>query len=197
MSCVTFNLNSSKASLLRCFLSCAPGFQSAVLPLPLLFSICHSAAVLAPALPPGTIRPRIPALPHLFSLSSLLRSRRGPPTPHPRVSAPLLSDDGILLLYNGDAGPQQAETLARAATPHYLPLHPKMFYSIGWALFDRNDPTRLIARCEEPLIVPDRLYEFYGIADFVCFASGLVEFKGKHILYYGCADMRISAAYAD
>ena len=45
----------------------------------------------ASALPPGTIRPRIPALPHLFSLSSLLRSRRGPPTPHPRVSTPLLS----------------------------------------------------------------------------------------------------------
>ena len=81
VSCVTFNLNSSKPSLLRCFLSCAPGFQSAVLPLPSLFSICHSAAVLAPALPPGTIRPRIPALPHLFSLSSLLRSRRGPSDP--------------------------------------------------------------------------------------------------------------------
>ena len=72
-----------------------------------------------------------------------------------------------------------------------------MFYSIGWALFDRNDPTRLIARCDEPVIVPDHLYEFYGVADFTCFSSGLVEFKGKHILYYGCADMRISAAYAE
>ena len=88
VSCVTFNLNSSKPSLLRCFLSCAPGFQSAVLPLPLLFSICHSAAVLAPALPPGTIRPRIPAFPHLFSLSSLLRSRRGPPAVRPSPSLP-------------------------------------------------------------------------------------------------------------
>ena len=113
------------------------------------------------------------------------------------VAAPLISDDGILLLYNGDAGERRAEELARTASPHYLPLHPKMFYSIGWALFDRNDPTRLIARCDEPVIVPDHLYEFYGVADFTCFASGLVEFKGKHILYYGCADMRISAAYAE
>ena len=42
----------------------------------------------ASALPPGTIRPRIPALPHLFSLSSLLRSRRGPPAVRPSPSLP-------------------------------------------------------------------------------------------------------------
>lgn len=113
------------------------------------------------------------------------------------VAAPLISDDGILLLYNGDAGEKQAETLARAVSPSYLPLHPKGFYSIGWALFDRNDPAHLLARSEEPFLSPEFLYEFYGVADFTCFASGLVEFKGKHILYYGCADMRIAAAYAD
>ena len=113
------------------------------------------------------------------------------------VAAPIISDDGILLLYNGDAGRHQAETLAMAVTPSYLPLHPMMFYSVGWALFDRNDPSRLIARCDRPVIAPKELYEFYGIAPFACFASGVVEFKGRHIIYYGCADMRISAAFAE
>ena len=72
----------------RCPRSCVPAGDH---PTPYPRASAPLLSVLAPALPPGTIRPRIPALPHLFSLSSLLRSRRGPPTPHPRVSAPLLS----------------------------------------------------------------------------------------------------------
>ena len=75
---------------------------------PLFFIMCSRVSIRCPAAPvvvlylpfcrcprscapAGVLRPRIPAFPHLFSLSSLLRSRRGPPTPHPRVSAPLLS----------------------------------------------------------------------------------------------------------
>ena len=113
------------------------------------------------------------------------------------AAAPLISDDGILLLYNGDAGEKRAAALAAAASPSYLPLRPTMLYGTGWALFDRTDPSRLIARCDEPFIAPEYLYEFYGVADFVCFASGLVEFNGRHILYYGCADMRVAAAVAE
>ena len=73
-----------------------------------------------------------------------------------------------------------------------------MFYSIGWALFDRNDPTRLIARCDEPrdcsAIISMNSTE---LQTSPASPPVLVEFKGKHILYYGCADMRISAAYAE
>ena len=75
---------------------------------PLFFIMCSRVSIRCPAAPvvvlylpfcrcprscapAGVLRPRIPAFPHLFSLSSLLRSRRGPPTPHPRVSTPLLS----------------------------------------------------------------------------------------------------------
>ena len=75
---------------------------------PLFFIMCSRVSIRCPAapvavlylpfcrcprscVPAGVLRPRIPAFPHLFSLSSLLRSRRGPPTPYPRVSAPLLS----------------------------------------------------------------------------------------------------------
>lgn len=51
-----------------------------------------------------------------------------------------------------------------------MPVHPKAFYSVGWALFDHNDPTKLIARSTEPFLSPEKLYEFFGISDFTCFA---------------------------
>ena len=70
-------------------------------------------------------------------------------------------------------------------------------YSTGWALFDRHDPSRLLARCEEPVLTPERLYEIFGISFYTVFAQGYVEFKGRRFLYYGCADMRIGVATAE
>ena len=70
-------------------------------------------------------------------------------------------------------------------------------YSIGWALFDRNDPTRLIARCDDSFLKPELPYELYGIAEYTAFGEGLVRFDGKYILYYGCSDTRIAAAIAE
>ena len=67
-------------------------------------------------------------------------------------------------------------------------------YAMGWALFDRNDPSRLIARSDEPVIFPEKPFECYGLIEYTIFASGLVNFRGKHHLYYGCADTRIGVA---
>ena len=69
----------------RCPRSCAPAGDH---PTPYPRASAPLLSVLAPAFPPGTIRPRIPAFPHLFSLSSLLRSRRGPPAVRPSPSLP-------------------------------------------------------------------------------------------------------------
>lgn len=113
------------------------------------------------------------------------------------AAAPLINDDGILLIYNGNREPGTAEYYASLVSPSYMPGHPRVFYSVGWALFDRHDPTKLIARSTEPFLSPEKLYEFFGISDFTCFAQGLVQFDHKWILYYGGADMRIAAAYAE
>lgn len=104
------------------------------------------------------------------------------------AAPPLLTDDGILLFYNGDRGRFPARRFARGVMPCYV--HDILWtcYSTGWALFDRNDPARLIARSAEPVLVPDCLYEIFGISFYTVFAQGYVEFKGRRFLYYGCAD---------
>lgn len=95
----------------------------------------------------------------------------------------LLRDDGILLIYNGmnlDVGGDPS--LAAGA------------YCGGQALFDKTNPTKLIARLEEPFICPDKKYEIEGQVNHVCFLEGLVFFKNKWFLYYGTADSRIAVA---
>ena len=75
--------------------------------------------------------------------------------------------------------------------------HAPCCYSVGWALFDRNDPKKVIARSEEPFLVPYESYECYGMVYFTIFSGGCVEFKGKHFLYYGACDNRIGVAIAE
>lgn len=110
--------------------------------------------------------------------------------------APLISADGILLIYNGAAGLDYKAKLSRGVY-RFREQVDDPCYSIGWALFDRNDPRRLIARAEKPFIFPEHAYELYGIAEYTTFGEGMVTFGGKHFLYYGCSDTRIAAAIAD
>ena len=39
--------------------------------------------------------------------------------------------------------------------------------------------------------------ELFGIANYTVFSQGFVDFKGKKLLYFGCADMRIGVAVAE
>ena len=95
----------------------------------------------------------------------------------------LLTDDGILLIYNG----MNAE---EGGDPDFA----KGAYCAGQALFDRNDPSRLINRLEQPFMTPDREYEIKGQVNQVCFLEGLVPFRDKWFLYYGTADSKIAVA---
>ncbi len=73
------------------------------------------------------------------------------------------------------------------------PSRPVMFYNgatrdahwrIGWAAFD-TDYTRIVARCEEPLIVPPAPE---GDHTDIAFAASAVEADGAILLYYSVAD---------
>ncbi|GAB4580334.1 MAG: glycoside hydrolase family 130 protein [Anaerolineales bacterium] len=87
---------------------------------------------------------------------------------------PILTPKGILLLYNGaDA---------------------QMHYTAGQALFDLTDPTRLLARSETPFLVPTTTLEHTGQVPHVIFVEGLVEFKGRWLLYFGMGDSGIGVA---
>ncbi len=51
--------------------------------------------------------------------------------------------------------------------------------AIGWALFHKDHPARLLRRCEKPLL---------SLKDGHLFAEGLVRFNGKWRLYLGVRD---------
>ncbi|WP_161890367.1 glycoside hydrolase family 130 protein [Pontibacter russatus] len=95
----------------------------------------------------------------------------------------MLQDDGILLIYNGSN-----------AANFNDPALPKFTYSAGQALFDKNQPYKLIARTDSNFIQPDKPYEKIGEVNEVCFVEGLVYFKDKWFLYYGTADSKIAVA---
>ena len=95
----------------------------------------------------------------------------------------LLRDEGILLIYNSMNHDSVGD-----------PGIPRGAYCAGQALFDKNDPTRLVDRLEENFMSPDRPYEISGQINLVCFLEGMVPFRGRWFLYYGTADSKIAVA---
>lgn len=93
--------------------------------------------------------------------------------------APLMTDQGILLLYNG--------------------ANRRLVYGPGWVLFDRHDPSKVIARSDGPFLKPELAWEKVGQVPNVIFLEGAVVDRraGSHFDltgYYGAADTRIGAA---
>jgi len=119
----------------------------------------------------------------------LLRRRPGHfDSAFPEVGPPsLLTNHGIILIYNGkNAAVDGAPGIAANA------------YSDGQALFSADDPRKLIARRKEPFFKPEEPWEQSGqYAAGTTFAEGLVFFKEKWFLYYGCADSRVGVAEFD
>jgi predicted GH43/DUF377 family glycosyl hydrolase len=108
-------------------------------------------------------RPILPRRPGMFDSRVV---EPGPP--------PLLTKDGILLIYNG--------------------ADDRLVYRTGWALFDRADPTRLLARSDRPLFVPEKDWEKVGQVPNVVFVEGLVAEPARWLVYYGAADTHIGVA---
>lgn len=82
--------------------------------------------------------------------------------------APIITKDGILLIYNG--------------------ADDNLVYRTGWALFDRKDPSRLLARSAKPIFAPERLWEREGAVPNVVFVEGMVQKGKRYLFYYGAAD---------
>ena len=87
---------------------------------------------------------------------------------------PVITSRGILLIYNG--------------------ADDKLVYSTGWVLFDRKDPTRVLARAEQPLFRPEMPWEKRGQVPDVVFVEGLVRQPRRWLFYYGGADTCIGVA---
>ncbi len=95
----------------------------------------------------------------------------------------MLTDSGILLIYNGRNIPSIGDSSLPEGT-----------YAGGQVLMDRNDPTRVIHRLEHYFIRPQKPYEITGQVGQVCFLEALANFDGHWFLYYGTADSKIAVA---
>lgn len=89
--------------------------------------------------------------------------------------APILTSVGILLLYNG--------------------ADEQLVYGPGWALFDRKNPQRLLARADVPFMLPKLDWERVGVVPNVIFLEGAVRGHGtnEYLGYYGAADKFVGA----
>jgi 16S rRNA (guanine(966)-N(2))-methyltransferase RsmD len=99
---------------------------------------------------------------------------------------PVATKAGIVVLYNG----KNAED---GGDPDLGP----DAYAAGEALFDGNDPAKLIGQTDHPVLKPELPYEKTGqYVAGTTFAEGLVYFRHRWFLYYGCADSLVAVAMA-
>jgi len=90
--------------------------------------------------------------------------------------APLITPQGIFLIYNG--------------------ADDKLVYSTGWVLFDKTDPTKVVARASDPVFAPEKEWEKVGQVPNVVFVEGMVQDGNRWLFYYGAADKHIGVASA-
>jgi len=82
---------------------------------------------------------------------------------------PIETEHGWLLLYHGVSDPDH-------------------IYKVGAMLLDYDDPRKILARTDEPLLEPVEEYELNGQIPNVVFPCGAVVIEGVIFLYYGGAD---------
>jgi beta-1,2-mannosidase len=97
--------------------------------------------------------------------------------------AAMLTDTGIVLIYNSRNVPAKGDTVLAEGT-----------YAVSQILLDKNDPSKVADRMNTYFMKPDKQYEISGQVNHVCFAEGLVNYKNKWFLYYGTADSKIAVA---
>ncbi len=87
---------------------------------------------------------------------------------------PVLTDKGILLIYNGWGK--------------------DCIYKTGGVLFSMEEPTKVLKRTDEPILNLSRDYgREYGAGNH-CVAEGLIRYNTQWLLYYGAADRLVCMA---
>lgn len=67
-------------------------------------------------------------------------------------------------------------------------------YCLGAALLDLDDPTKVIARSQKPLMEPLAEYEINGFFGNVVFTNGVIENGDTLTVYYGASDLVVCGA---
>ena len=90
--------------------------------------------------------------------------------------APILTPNGIVLVYNG--------------------ADDKLVYRTGVAIFDRKNPPKQLWRSDRPILQPEKDWEKVGQVPNVVFVEGVVKRGERYLFYYGAADKYIGVAEA-
>lgn len=93
---------------------------------------------------------------------------------------PIETEDGWLIIYHGVADTADG-----------------VVYHASAALLDREDPTEVLGRLQEPLFFPQEPWETKGDVNNVVFPSGAVVKNGRLYIYYGAADRVIGLKSVD
>ena len=102
--------------------------------------------------------------------------------------APIRVDEGWLLIHHGVSG-----VLEKSAFDHQQ----KVNYSAGAMILAAEDPSKVIARSEKPLLSPETEDESSGIVPNVVFPTAIEEIEGQLFVFYGMADSKIGVARLD
>jgi len=119
---------------------------------------------------------RSPDLVHWGKHESLAAPRKGK-WDSARIGAgasPIKTDRGWLTIYHG--------------------ANEENTYCLGAMLLDLDDPTRVLARSDDPIMVPTTDYEKYGFFGKVVFTNGHVIDGDTISIYYGASDEVICGA---
>src|SRR6195952_4449147 len=90
-------------------------------------------------------------------------------------AAPIRTEEGWLEIYHG------------ANAEHR--------YSLGAFLMDINDPSKVISRTIDPIMVPTEAYELSGFFGYVVFTNGHIVDGDRLTIYYGAADEFVCGAH--
>lgn len=95
-------------------------------------------------------------------------------------AAPIETSEGWLLFYHGVTGTCNG-----------------FVYSIGGAILDIDEPSRVKYRCSTFLLTPQEWYEERGFVPNVCFPCATLQDgdTGRIAIYYGSADTYVSVAF--
>ncbi|SHG11734.1 Predicted glycosyl hydrolase, GH43/DUF377 family [Flavobacterium fluvii] len=90
-------------------------------------------------------------------------------------AAPIKTEQGWLEIYHGANAEHQ--------------------YCLGAFLMDSDDPSKVLARTLDPIMVPTENYELNGFFGYVVFTNGHIVDGDKLTVYYGAADEFVCGAH--
>jgi beta-1,4-mannooligosaccharide/beta-1,4-mannosyl-N-acetylglucosamine phosphorylase len=95
-------------------------------------------------------------------------------------AAPIETSEGWLMFYHGVSGTCNG-----------------FVYSIGGAILDLEQPSKVLYRCENWLLTPEEWFEERGFVPNVCFPCATIHDpdSGRIAIYYGAADSYVGLAF--